>query len=77
MIASVPRKRTVAAVLTCAAMAGLALGAVDRARGVPSSAERLFQNSSADRLSPLPAGDNGRRPGSLHSGAAANLGSAS
>ncbi len=74
MTASVPRKRTVAAVLVVAAMAGLALGAVDRARGVPSSADRLFLNSSADRLSPLPAGDKGRRPGTPCSGAAADQG---
>lgn len=72
-----PRKRTVAAVLILGAALGVAVGALDRARGVPSSADRIFLHSPADRLISLPVGDNDRRPGSLHAGAAINPGAAS
>lgn len=70
MIPDVPRKRSCAALLLIGAVLGATLGTIDRARGVPPSADRIFTSSPAVPPTPLAAGDAGRRPGSVHAGAA-------
>ncbi len=47
MTADVPRKRTLGALLLFGASLGGAVGAIDHARGVPSSAAAIFSRNSA------------------------------
>lgn len=65
-----PRKRSCAALLLIGAALGASIGTIDRARGVPPSADRIFTTSPAVPSTPVAAGDAGRRPGSVHAGAA-------
>lgn len=51
----VPRKRTGAALLLLGALAGLGAGAVDRARGVPSTFQTLTPGLLDPRLPGEPA----------------------
>lgn len=71
MIADVPRKRTYAAMLLIGAALGATVGSIDRARGVPPSADRIFTYSPAVPPTPLAVGDTGHRLGSVHAGAVA------
>lgn len=66
-----PRKRTCAAMLLIGAALGATIGTIDRARGVPPSADRIFTDTPAVPPTPLAVGDTGHRPGTVHVGAVA------
>jgi hypothetical protein len=70
MIADMPRKRTLAAMLLIGGVAGLGAGAIDRARGTSSSAALIFLEHPAGFL-PSRTGHPAAAPAPSTQGAAA------